>query len=156
MSFFDKARDRFPFPVVDELDLKVIAKDVPLKKSFDFISRIIWFVQFPTATILFTEFGVDAALTNGIQIKYLNQLILPHGIRNNAEFSKYSYDTRIDSDATAPKINYLSSRFSFTRFTRNMLGIKVDSRRQFFISVQDDLSGSSNTTISAMIEGWRF
>ena len=156
MSLFDKARDRYPVPVIEEIDLKVTTREIPLTKSFKFVSRIIFHIEFATNTLEFTKFGIDTALTNGIQIKYLNELILPHGIHNNGEFSAIAYDTRIDTDATGTKINFLNSRFSFTRFTRDELGLKIDSRRQFFLVVQDDLSGSANTTIECYVEGWRF
>lgn len=142
-------------PVLEEVDLMVTAQVIPLKKRFDWISRIIWTIVFPSATVLFTSFGVDAALTNGIQIKYINNLILPHGIKSNGEFSETSYDTRIDTDATGVKINYLVSRLSFTRFTKDRNGLRIDAWRNLFLVVQDDLSGSSNTHIIATVEGWR-
>ena len=155
MSFLDRKKGRWPVPVMEEVNLKVIVSEIKLKKRFDFITRIIWFVQWPSATVLFSTFGVDAALTNGIQVKYLDQLILPHGIKTNAEFSETSYDVRIDSDATAPKINNLTARMSFFKFTRKAEGIKIDAWRNLSFLVQDNLSGSSNTHIIATVQGWR-
>lgn len=153
MSF--RRRKQFPVPVLEEVDLKVIVSVIPLKNRFDYISRIIWAVVFASNTVLYTSFGADPALTKGVQIKYIDNFLLPHGIKSNGEFSETSYDTRIDTDATGTKINYLTSRLSFTKFTKDGVGLKIDAWRNLFLVVQDDLSGSANTHIIATVEGWR-
>lgn len=152
---FRRRKGSFPVPVMEEVDLMVIAQEIPLKKRFDFVSRIIWYVQWPSNQVLFTTFGVDTALTNGIQVKYINDLILPHPIRTNGEFSETAYDVRIDTDATGTKINQLTARLSFTKFTKDEVGLKIDAWRNLFLVVQDNLSGSSNSKIIATVEGWR-
>jgi hypothetical protein len=144
------------FPVMEELNLKVSEQDVPLTQDFLFVKRIVFNIQWPAATVLFSTFGVDAALTNGIQLKYANRLILPHGIKFNSEFGEFCYDTRIDTDATAPKINTLTARLSIWKFTKNGEGLRLDPDRKFFIVVQDDLSSSANTHITANVQGWRY
>ena len=144
------------FPVMEELNLMVTPKNVPLTKDFLYVKRIIFNIEWPSATVLFSTFGVDAALTNGLQVKYANHLILPHGITKNSEFSEFSYDVRIDTDATAPKINTLTARLSLWKFTKNGEGLRIDPDRELFVVVQDDLSGSSNTHIAANVQGWRY
>ncbi len=144
------------FPVMEEVNLMVTTQEILVSYDFLFVKRIIFNIQWPAATVLFSTFGVDAALTNGIQIKYADKLILPHGIRSNAEFGEFSYDVRIDTDATAPKINTLTSRLSIWKFTKNGEGLRIDPDRPLFVVVQDDLSGSSNTHIAANIQGWRY
>ncbi len=155
MSFFNRGKDKFPIPVVEEIDLKVTAGEISLKKDINCISRILFTIVFPTNTLLYTTFGVDAALTNGINIRYLKELLFDHGIRTNGEFMEFAYDINILTDATAVKINYLTARLSFFKFTKDDLGLKIDSRRKFFLVVGDNLSGSSNTRIIANVQGWR-
>lgn len=141
---------------MEELDLMVSEQDVPLTQDFLYIKRIMFNVQWANATVLFSTFGVDAALTKGIQLKYMDKIILPHGIKNNAEFNEFAYDVRIDSDATAVKLNTLVARLSFWKYTENSKGLRIDPDRKFFVVVQDDLSGSSNIHIAANVQGWRF
>lgn len=142
-------------PVIESLDLKVTAQDVQITLPFRWITRIIFSIHWAAATLLFSTFGVDAALTIGLQILYDEQPLLPSPIKTNNGFSDYSYDTRIDSDATAVKLRHLVSRLSFFKFTKGVKGLFIDSEKRFSIKVQDDLSGSSNSVIKCMVEGWR-
>lgn len=154
MSDRNKPR-KLQFPVIEELNLRVTAQDVPLTKPFRFVKRIIFHIEFATNTLVFTAFGKETALAKGLQIKYANELLLPHGLQRNGDFSGVSYDTRIDTDATGTKINFLNSRFSFWKFTRNGEGLRITPDKQLSVVVQDDLS-SSNTLIEAYVQGWRY
>lgn len=146
-KFFDFA----PTPQLDNLNLRVDVGIVKPEKNFTIISRGIWFVEWANANILNSQFGGDTALTIGIQIVYNNKPLLPVTIKHNHDFSRYAYDTRVDSDDTAPQINSLVSRFSFFKFVKG--GLKMGGKNNFEVLVQDDLSSSDNSEICLMLEG---
>ena len=149
-------QDAYPFPVIEEIDLDVVPQTLYLTKDFLFVSRVIWNIQWADPNPSWSEFGIDGALTNGLQIEYRGEFILPHGITTNGEFGETSYDVRLNQDFTAVKTNTLQSRLSFTRFTGDRLGLKIDTNKRFGIVVQDDLSGTGNTHVAANIEGWKY
>lgn len=152
-----KRRKVTQFPVMEEIDLKVTVQEIPLTKDFLFVKRVIFNIQWAAVKELFSTFGVDAALTNGIQIKYAGHLLFPHGIRNNAEFGEYMYDLLVVTDETpVTALNSLVARFSFDRITKNGEGLRINPDRKFYLVVQDDLSGSANTHLVANVQGWRY
>lgn len=144
------------FPVIEEIELNVAAKVIEVEKHFDYISRVVWNIEWVEVAYNWTNFGVDAALTGGIQIKYANRHILPHGIRKNSDFGALAYDTKLIIDNAAAKNVLLQSRFSFTKFTKDMKGLHITNDKRFAIVVQDDLSGTSNSVIEVYVEGWKY
>ena len=145
------------FPVMEEIDLIKTVSKIRIRDDFLFVKRIIYNIQWPANQVLFSTFGVDAALTNGLQLEYNDHLLLPHGIKTNAEFGETMYDVRIDTDATGvTKLNSLTARLSIWKFTKNGEGLRIDPDRQLFLVVQDDLSGTSKTHNTANVQGWRW
>lgn len=145
-----------PFPIIEEINLKVGISDIPITQNFRFISRVVFNIEWTATAYDWTLFGTDAALTNGIQIKYRDKEILPHGIRKNSDFGAVAYDTTIDQDNAATKNIVLQSRLSFFKFTHKAQGLRIDNDKRFSIIVQDNLSGSANNQIEAFVQGWKF
>ena len=143
-------------PVIEGIDLKVNISEIEVSKHFDFITRVIWHVQWQNPNPTWILFGGDAALTNGIQIKYIDDFVLDHGIIDNAHFGAVAYDTRLDQDLGGTKTNVLQSRLSFFRFTKDNRGLHLTNDKRFAIVVQDDLSSSGNDVIEVHVEGWRY
>lgn len=141
--------------ISDILDLKVDVSRVKPTESFRYITRAIFFINWAAAQTVFTQFGVDAALTKGLQIRYGDKDILATGLKSINDFSALSYDTRVDADGSGTPNRHMVTRLSFFKVTRNQLGLFVGKDRDFAINVQDDLSSSSNSAISVMLQGWR-
>ena len=67
-------RNLFSIPVSQTFDLKAAANTYTVKQgSILFLTRIIWHIDFSTTQIDLSKFGVDATLTNGIQLKYIKR-----------------------------------------------------------------------------------
>lgn len=153
---FDTKEDIYPFPVIEEIEFDVAAQEIEITKDFRYISRLIFKLRWASTAPNWALFGGDAALTNGLQIRYRGELILPHGIKNNTDFAGLSYDTQLEIDNAATKNCILYSRLSFTRFTNRRRGLRVDNNKRFAIVVQDDLSGTGNDVSEVYIEGWKY
>lgn len=147
-------RDK-PIPVMDNLDLIVNISSVKPKVEFRYIARAIFGVGWAAAKVDHDLFGIDAILTKGLNIKYRGSLIFPSGIKSLNEFGDIAYDFKILSDSQATPNHHAIARLSFFKFTRNGLGLYVGKDSEFSIEVQDDLSGSSNTEVHVMLQGWR-
>jgi hypothetical protein len=139
-------------PLIEVVDIRKTAQTLEIQKPFIFIERLIIYIKFASNTILFTTFGKEAALTNGIQLSYNDMDLLDEEWKDNSDFLLYAYDVRTDTDATGTKINILTSRFTFTKFTPN--GIYMEGSNKLEIKIGDDLS-SSNTEVKLVFEGWK-
>lgn len=147
-----------PFPVIETLDLRVTAQEIETTKYFTYLSRIIFIIEWASNSTFFSQFGGDAALTNGLQLSYRDRLLLDptHTLKSINEFSHYMYDVRVDVDDTAvTKLRHMTGRLSFFKFTYDDLGLFISPDHKFRIIVQDDLSGSANTEILAILQGWQ-
>lgn len=153
MSFFEQ--QKIMVPVLDVLDLKVAAQTIKPEQTFTFLSRCIFQISWAAATKVFTQFGADAALTNGINLTYIKHEILPDTLKDMNSFSLYAYDTRVDTDTGAAPSHIMSSRFSFWKFTHDSRGLRLSPYREFGIVLKDDLSSSNNAIIKVVLEGWR-
>ena len=112
-------------------------------------------VVFATNTPVWSGFGVDAALTKGIQINYFGKPLFPHSIKSNIDIIHFMKTAQMYTDSTGTKINIISGYLKFRDFTRDNRGLKITPERIFKIEVLDDLSGSSNTEITVHLFGWR-
>ena len=157
MAFKREQRDLTnAYPVIEEIDLMTTAKAIFLKKDFRFITRVIFNIEWTEVNYNWLKFGIDAALTNGIQLMYHGNFILPHGLVKNSDFGAIAYDTSLTIDNAAAKNALLQSRLSFFKFTHKGEGLRITNAKRFAIVVQDDLSGSLNNVIECYVQGWRF
>lgn len=143
-------------PVIEILNLKVAAGTIRPTQPFTFLTRVIAHIDWASADISFAKFGVDTALTNGIQFTYIDHNMLPQPIKKLDDFTLYAYDTRIDSDTQTTPAHHMSSRLSFFKFTLEGKGLIISPFHRFAVIVQDNLSGSSNTAIELVLQGWRW
>lgn len=145
-------------PIFEVLDLRVTAQTLSPTKPFQLISRLIWYIRFPLNNVLFSNFGADGALTNGIQLKYNEIELLDEPIQDLSDLPHYAYDFDLIQDATAvTKLNMAFSRWSFVKLGGNEFnGLVVGRDKKFEVIVNDDLSGSANTEIHCVVEGWGY
>ena len=145
-----------PTPVIDVLDLRVNIGEVRPNKTFRYLRRMMFSIIFPANSVLFSKFGADAALTNGIKMIYKGEAVAPIGLKDMFSFSRLAYDMRIDTDETAvTKLNMMTARFSMWKVTRDEMGFYMGAGTDFHFKVQDNLSGSANTSIVVILQGWR-
>lgn len=148
-------------PVIEHIDLTVDGSSTVLefspKKDFKVIARMLWHLEYATATVVYTNFGaVAGGLTNGIQIKYAEEELLDAPIKQHQGFFEYAYDAQIVSDGSGTPNNVLTSRFSFFKFNRPMGGLFIDAKRTFKIQVRDDIDTTTlGGTLHAVLQGWK-
>ena len=148
-------------PVIERLDLTVNGSGTPIfveatQDKFTFIVRIIWKLQFTTNSMEWTKFDDSTALANGIQVIYHSEDLLPIPVKNNADFHDYGYDVSLQADGATTKGNVLSSRWTFSKWVPNGLGMW--NAENFGILVSDDLRIVTRTAMTefvAVVEGWK-
>ena len=138
-------------PVVRQYN---VTKDTPktytIRAPFWYIERAIIDFRFATNSISFIKFGNDAALTNGILIKF-NRKELFH-MTSTACLGEFAYDVDILKDDAATKVHTLHSRYTFTKFSEG-LDVRY-SEGLLELIIQDDLSASDNLSLTFTFEGW--
>lgn len=145
-------------PVFETLDLLVDGSPavfVEVSSTFDFISRVIMTMRFPTSTLSYLEFGEDTALTNGFYMSYNGTTIGDlDPVKNNGDFFRFGYDVAIASDAVATPNKILSARWSFNKW--NPHGLAMWDQEDFGFYVQDDMTALTTVSeLKATVQGWR-
>lgn len=137
-------------PVIQEFDCLTTAITHTIRSPFHYVERVIMDFRYETASESFLNFGVDAALTDPILIKYDGKVLFE--MICTACMGKYSYDVRDLEDDSATKFHTVHSRFSFNKF--NIDGLRVHDSERLELVIQEDLSGSSNEALTFTFEGW--
>ena len=141
-------------PIIEVVNIKVVAQEIPLKKNFKRIHRVVTFLHWVAPLILFSDFMDNGgALTNGINFNYDGELMLSDPIKINSQFSKYAYDSETVIDGTGTKQIFLSSRLSFNKFIPG--GLAMGEGHSFSVILGDDLS-SLGIEATLTFEGWGF
>ena len=138
-------------PDKKEINCRVTAQTFEIRAPFHYVDRVVIHLEFATNAIEVLKFGVDAALTNGISLRYNGQEIM--NVKSSSDLMHYSYDWRVHTDDRNPKVRSLVSRYSFDKFTDDQ-SLRVRDFEKLELVIQDDLSASLNTEIFFTFEGW--
>lgn len=129
-------------PITETLDLHVDGSISPylvnLTKTYDYISRVIWELDFTDNTLDFGEFAGSTALTNGTVLLY-DGIGLNDPIKSIEDFAHHSYDLRVDTDDLSPEGRYVSCRFSFWKVVPPY-GLKMKDGHTFQVEINDNIS----------------
>lgn len=141
-------------PVWDDLDLLVASGVlVASVKSFEFISRMIWNLDFKANTLNITKFGDDDALPYGLTLEYDGVALNDDPIKTNADFYQYGYDVAIANDEVGQKNRVLSARWTFEKYAPN--GLAMWGEQTFGIRANGDMTGLTSVSgFTATLQGY--
>lgn len=137
----------------DVIDCRVTAQEIPIDPVLESVTRVMFFITWVTNSAVFAKFGDDAALTNGINIKYKGVNIFDEPIKNLADIMMYAFDGGTTSDGAGTTVFTFRSRLTFRKFTKTGNGLDITSASDLVVDINDNLSGSSNTEIKLIFEG---
>lgn len=130
-------------PVAEVLDLLINGTTPVLINTtadFQWISGVVWALDFTSNQIMFTSFAAGPALGIGIQVLHDGTSILGNGeITKNHEFGHTSFDVKILSDEAGTKNRILLARWNIQRVVPPQ-GIRFISNESFQILISDDLT----------------
>jgi hypothetical protein len=144
-------------PVVEVLDLIIDGSGaggvfVNISKSFDFITQVIWSLDFDTNTLTMSNFADDTNLTNGINVYYNDVSLIDNiNITANAHFGHNAYDLSIIPSENNPKERLLNARWGFDRFSPDTGGLLINTQRTLSVHIQDDLTALTSITLFQII-----
>lgn len=130
-------------PVAEVVDIFVngtVPVLINLTSDFEWISRVVWNLDFVSNQIIFTNFAAGSPLTNGIQVLHDGESILGNGeITKNHEFGHASFDVKVLSDEAGTKNRILLARWNIDAIAPPF-GIRYISNESFQILISDDLT----------------
>ncbi len=137
--------------MVEEVDLLTTAQTITLTKPWHQVERMVLSLEFTGNAVDLDLFGIDAALSPGIIMRYKGNEI--YNVATNHELTKFSYDVSPlqDDQAGAARVNVWVSRYSFNRFGD---GLELLNHNNWLEIIIPDLSSSSNDNLTMVFEGW--
>ena len=138
-------------PHIQQFDGLVVPTTYSVDLPFHYVDRVIIDFRYETASESFVLFGVDAALTDGIQIKYNNTILFD--MKSTADLGEFSYDIADLEDDAATKFHTIHSRYSFNKFAPEGLRV-LHASDVLQLIIQEDLSGGGNDSLTFTFEGW--
>ena len=147
-------------PVAEVLNLEVngtIPVLVNLTSNFQWVTRLVWALDFVSNQIMFTEFAGGPALTVGLQVLHDGSSILGNGeITKNHEFGHTSFDVKILSDEAGTKNRILLARWNIDAAVPPS-GIRYISNESFQFLISDDLTDPALfiTEFTVTVAGFR-
>lgn len=155
-----KGTEELLIPIVEVIDLLfngTTPRLCNITRNFQWISRMVWTLDFVSNQLLFTNFAGGSGLTNGVDVLSNGSSFLGDGaITMNHEFAHTSFDLIVLSDEAGTKNRILLARWSFFKFVPPN-GIRhVDNTSLQFL-IQDDLTaaGLAISEFTVTIEGFR-
>lgn len=148
-------KNKFYKPELEKIETVLVVdvltgiQDIRIFSPFHVVHRVIVDLRFITNSIDFTLFGLDAALTNGISIEYNGRELF--NMLSSNDLATFSYDVTVLSDGAVTKNNSIVMRYTFARFGD---GLNLTGNRRLFLRILDDLSASTNTSLTFTFEGW--
>lgn len=138
-------------PVIEQINFKSGVGIQTVAENFVFITRALWSMKWE-GVINYDLFGINAALVNGVWLTYNGERITP-ALKDMHAIQKLSFDFTVQGDAHPPTArNFMSSRFSFTKFAPN--GLQMHNGESFGIENGDNLLASANLEMGITLEGW--
>lgn len=155
-----KGTEELIVPIVEVVDLLfngTTPRFCNITRDFQWISRMIWALDFVSNQLLFTNFAGGSGLTNGVDVFSNGTSFLGDGeITMNHEFAHTSFDLIVLSDEAGTKNRILLARWSFNKFVPPN-GIRHIDNASLQFLIQDDLTavGLAITDFTVTIEGFR-
>ncbi|MHA2220217.1 MAG: hypothetical protein ACXACY_30420, partial [Candidatus Hodarchaeales archaeon] len=144
-------------PIVEVLDLVINGSAsggvfVNISKNFEYVTEIIWSLDFDTNTLTMSDFAADSPLTNGINLYYNDVSLIDNAnITTNAIFGHNAYDLSIIPSENNPKERLLNARWAFEKFSPTTGGLLINDDRTLSVHIQDDLTTLTSITLFQII-----
>lgn len=133
-----RKKERPTEPLAEVMDIRVTPQDIPIKKPFVFVERVIPAFKWNASANDWDLFAGGPPLPKGIQMEYNSVPWFDLPITTNFHIILYSYDFNFSLDANATKNLVLVKRLSFDKFSPE--GFDLRDSNKLVVKVQDDLS----------------
>lgn len=126
-----------------------------LTKTFHVVQRLIWHIRWSGASVSWTNFAGDAALTNGLDVLVGGVSLLGETIKDNEQFFEYGYDVVVNSDGGGTPGRVLTARWSFFKSAPQGLW-HFDDEYKLQFKVSDNMTAlTTPDEVVVVVQGYR-